>query len=824
MTASYAGGADDRSAAGVPRLHPGQVTDAAQIRSLLETLRREAAPLTRGFNRRIEVEAATIEEVGAASLVLTAKSFEPDARDIVFLNFTIRHEPYFFQSRVLHRGADSRIEIEIPSVLYQRERRSRERTTPEPAARISLEHRGTADARDLIIADSSPEGIAVDVPEGVARNLDLDDRISVLGQSQSKLYGVVRNKRPGPQPGWTRIGLEIDAAQAAHLEWTVVRDLSPENGRQRLEQTIRIAAGGAQLAFERAIRRFGREAPVAEPNVVDIHDSAGRRIRALVNTWGPASSATAVVVPPAWGRTKETLMPLAATMVECFRRARRPIAVVRFDGINKRGESFRDADCLASGQEQYRFTFSQGVRDIRAVIDHLHADPAKRPKCTILVSFSASSVEARRAVSEDPRIGGWVCVVGTADLQSMMRSISGGIDYALGIERGIKFGLQEILGVSVDMDLAGADAIQHKLAYLSDARREMASIKVPVTWISGRHDAWMDRPRVRDAMSRGDISRRKLIEIPTGHMLKTSRQALGAFQLIAAEVAQMAGGPEIHPATPNVAELERCRLSELRRISLPAVNMRDFWGNYLLGRDRTIGFELMMLTSSYKEFMLRQIEGLGLKDGDMVVDVGSGTGGLPFYLGSSKWSDKGVGIVELDFVREGLNRARSRLDRAGKLKLGYVEADVGLARDSGVPIASNSVDAVLASLFLSYVPNPRAVLRELQRILRPGGRIVVSTLRRDADMSKLFSDGAAELKERWSAELASWAGNVEFEDAIRGYMNEASRLLDLEERGRFVFWDPLELKSLLETEFGDVQIEESFGHPPQAAIAAARRV
>jgi len=816
-------GAADRSAAGVPRLHPGQVTDGAQIRGLLQTLRLEAAPLTRGFNRRIELEAATIEEVGEASLVLTAKSFEPDARDIVFLNFTIGQESYFFQSRILQRAADSRIEIEIPSVLYRKERRSRERTTPEPAARISLEHRSISDALNLKIADSSPEGIAVDVPEGVARGLYLGDPVLVLGQNQSRLYGAVRNKRTGPQPGWIRIGLEIDATRAAHLEWTIVRDLSPENGRRRLEQTIRIAAGGAQLAFERATRRFRRQAPFGEPNVVDIRDSVGRRIRALINRWGPEPDSVAVVVPPAWGRTKETLMPLALTMVECFRRANHPITVVRFDGINKRGESFRDAGCLASGQEQHRFTFSQGVRDIRAVIDHLHTDPAKRPKCTILVSFSASSVEARRAVSEDPRIDGWVCVVGTADLQSMMKSISGGIDYALGIERGIKFGLQEILGVSVDMDLAGADAIQHKLAYLSDARREMASIKVPITWISGRHDAWMDRPRVRDAMSRGDISRRKLIEIPTGHMLKTSRQALGVFQLIAAEVAQMAGGPAIHPATPNIAEIERCRLAEVRRISLPAVNLRDFWKDYLLGKDRTIGFELMMLTSSYKEFMLRQIAGLELRDGDIVADVGSGTGGLPFHLGSSKWGDHNVAIVELDFVREGLNRARSRLDHAATLKLGYVEADVGLTRGSGVPIASNSVDAVLASLFLSYVPNPRAVLRELQRILRPGGRIVVSSLRRDADMSKLFTDGVAELKELWSADLAPWARNVDFENAIRGYMNEASRLLDLEERGHFVFWDPLELKSLLETEFVDVEIEESFGHPAQAAIAAARR-
>src|SRR4030095_9804711 len=230
-------------------------------------------------------------------------------------------------------------------------------------------------------------------------------------------------------------------------------------------------------------------------------------------TWGPAAGTTAVVVPPAWGRTKETLMPLALTMVECFRRSGRPISVIRFDGVNKPGESYRAKECLAPGREHYRFTFSQGAQDIRAVIDHLHADARSKPRATVVVSLSASSVEARRAVCDDPRVDGWVCVVGNADLQSMMKSISGGIDYALGMERGVKFGLQEILGVAVDMDLAGMDAIQHRLAYLSDARREMASIRVPITWIAGRHDAWMDKQRVRDAMSRGNTARRKLIEI-----------------------------------------------------------------------------------------------------------------------------------------------------------------------------------------------------------------------------------------------------------------------------------------------------------------------
>src|SRR5262245_33848463 len=325
VASTIASGADNRSAAGVPRLHPGAVTSSAQIRKLLEVLKESAQPLTRGLNRRIELEAAVIEHVGDNSLMLNARSFEPDARDIVFLNFSVGSQSYFFQARVLARGADAKLELEIPDILYERERRSSQRISLDTPRPVSITYGGGGSATDLIVADLSSEGIAIDVPDEVASRLDYSGEVTVSNIDASALYGVVRNKRPAPKSGWTRIGLEIDATRATQLEWTVIRDLSPPSGREKFAQTVRIAARGAQLAFERAIRRFGAESKLREPSVVDIYDSANHRIRALVNAWGPLSDATAVVIPPAWGRTKETLMPLALTMVECFRRSGRPI-------------------------------------------------------------------------------------------------------------------------------------------------------------------------------------------------------------------------------------------------------------------------------------------------------------------------------------------------------------------------------------------------------------------------------------------------------------------------------------------------------------------
>ena len=73
------------------------------------------------------------------------------------------------------------------------------------------------------------------------------------------------------------------------------------------------------------------------------------------------------------------------------------------------------------GSEYLGFTFSQAVHDIRASIDYLATDFDARS--VVLATFSLSSIEARRAIATDysGRVGGWVSVVGPADLQSRGR-------------------------------------------------------------------------------------------------------------------------------------------------------------------------------------------------------------------------------------------------------------------------------------------------------------------------------------------------------------------------------------------------------------------
>lgn len=812
------------------RLHPTALVDSSEIRRLLDEVRRQRVSMHQGMNRRIDLEEAEIESIELGSLILRTRNFESHDRSYIFLNFTLEGQPYFFAAPLETNLGRGRIRVGVPVAVYRAERRSRHRHVPGEgdSHRVALRwgEEGSAEGE---IADASPEGISVCLPdEGLPAPAE-PLRVQLLDgvRAGNEMYAEIRSRAEIPQRrGWVRVGLDLSTAPRSTGLRVERRDrVLAGSAVQRVRGRWKVVSAGARVATNRALSVLGHRAKAPEIRVIDYANDQGENIRAIVDAWGDSRGATAVVIPPAWGRTKETLLPLAVTLVAGFQAALEPIVVIRFDGIRKRGESYKDPDCRAPDRDHRRFTFSQGVRDIRATVDFLERSPDYHPKKVILVSFSAASIESRRAVATDPRIGGWVSVVGAADTQSMMRVISGGIDYVAGVERGVSFGLQEVLGVEVDIDHAGKDLFEHSLPFLDDSRRDFAEIRVPVTWIHGRHDAWMNAVRAQDVLARGSVHNRKFIEIPTGHMLKTSREALEAFQLVASEVSLMALGRSCPPILPDLNQLGRRQIAERdRRPRLIEPDLRIFWRDYLIGRDGKLGIELMTHTNAYNDLMKTQVESLDLRAGQRVADLGSGTGAFPVYLAEHHAIEE-LKIFELDYVREGFARAYERLGGLSRrrLEIDCIATDLDQRRPSAIPLAPETVDAVLASFFLSYVEDPAHLLGEIHRILRPGGRLVLSSLRRDADLSKLYSHGITELRSRENLGLGI-RGEVDLDASARDYLNQASKLLDLEESGRFRFWDLEELTRLVRNAgFVNTSGRRTFGDPPQAIVVSANR-
>lgn len=111
---------------------------------------------------------------------------------------------------------------------------------------------------------------------------------------------------------------------------------------------------------------------------------------------------------------------------------------------------------------------------------------------------------------------------------------------------------------------------------------------------------------------------------------------------------------------------------------------------------------------------------LALVPGERVLDAGAGSGRL--------WSECAgrlsprVAVVLADLSPAMLREARGRL--AGRVGTG---ARLVAARIERLPLADASFDVAVASHVLYHVPDRPAALRELWRVLRPGGRLFVAT-------------------------------------------------------------------------------------------------
>ena len=820
------------------RLHPIVIDARERILTLLDQLRRERRVLRRAIDRRMDPETAILERVDDDALVLKTEHFELDDRAYVFLNFELDGVQYFFSARRIGGKNRERLRVRVPSAVYRAERRDRSRRTSEsalPGARQLLVMTEPTGAVEAEIEDSSPAGLGICLRDKSAQLLKNDFAVRFMDgdRAGSQAYARVRHRSQlTERPGWTRIGLDLSPRTSqTPIEIERRATILEDGSWQSRRLAWKVMLQGVRLASRKASRAFAWQRDDSpEIRVVRYANEHGEPIVAIVDSWGDTRGAPAVVIPPAWGRTKETLLPLSQTIVATFAAARQPVTVVRFDGIRKRGESYSDPDCREPGTDNLRFTCSQGVRDIQATLDFLGSSSQFQPESTILATFSAAALEGRKSIALEggDRLHGWVSVVGAPDLQSMMRVISGGVDYVGGVERGLRFGIQEVLGVCVDIDHTGLDAIAKGLAFLDDARRDLAVTEVPITWFSGAHDAWMEPERVSDILSHGRVDNRRLIVIPTGHQLRTSRQALEVFQSIAREIGRMALGTDLRPMLPDLIAMEERREAERRRLSLPAVDLRGFWRDYVVGRDASVGIELQANTSYYRRFMAEQIEALCLDSDERVADLGSGTGAFVLQLAEKGDRDSPLTVDQFDFVREGLERARKRFNggsASNGLSVHFVETTLDVRRGCfGVPARAQSYDAVLSSLLIGYVVDPIELLHEIRRILRPGGRLVLSNLRRDGDISNIFQEGLAELRQGIWRERLGDEGSEVLDAAARNLLNEGARLLELEESGAFRFWDPDELASMVRgAGFRRVRTSLSYGEPPQIVVVSAER-
>jgi len=116
-----------------------------------------------------------------------------------------------------------------------------------------------------------------------------------------------------------------------------------------------------------------------------------------------------------------------------------------------------------------------------------------------------------------------------------------------------------------------------------------------------------------------------------------------------------------------------------------------------------------------------------INPGDTVIDLGSGAGN-DVFIARHETGEAGK-VIGVDFTPAMINKARENADKLGFTNVEFRQGDI-----EDMPVANNKADVIVSNCVLNLVPDKNQAIREIHRVLKPGGHFSISDIVLDGEL------------------------------------------------------------------------------------------
>ena len=498
------------------------------------------------------------------------------------------------------------------------------------------------------------------------------------------------------------------------------------------------------------------------------------------------SKAPFILIPAAYGETKKDALSLSYYLVK------NGFNVVRYDNTDHVGES---------DGEIFNTTLTKMKSDLLSTVDYVEGLGCKK------IGVIAASLAARvaiKAAAEDPRISMLACFVPVVNLQHTLNAVYYE-DFISNYLRGKRWHATHanILGFEVH-EIFLDTAIRGNFHDLRSTLKDLRELSIPTIILAAENDLWINLEDIKVAFESIAATEKEIFIISDAiHRLDGNPEVNKSVQkqIVRCGLKYLCNKERTDLAEPNTREIAiQNRIERERQKNLIRLQDQDekaFWCKYLGKFKYVVNIpDYWHLLGSITDFLGRASER------EAVLDAGCGNGSFgafllvhAFYKNKDAFFQTGFPLfsyVGLDFVESALEEAKSvhenlQFEFIEKLGAHHLVSCSYVLSDLNRPLTfkNDSFDKICCNLVVSYLQNPLLTLKELVRVLKPKGRLIVTSLKPHADLTKIYRN------------FIKVAGSDEEIEEARRLLNNIGAIKCKEAEGYYNFFSERELTAMI---------------------------